>query len=149
MVALFTFKSVELNKQPNTMSTLINQFIVTFSATILALIVFKFVGYLFSKKEKHDTTFESFNFLRPVDTLDVDLGRVFRNINSRLPSDIQTYSFPMKFYLGYHTDTDTASQKDLMQVISAQLELAGWIVTRTTDCNESEIILDIPRKEYI
>lgn len=128
------------------MSALIDQFIVTFSATILALIVFKFVGYLLYKK--HDKTFESFNFIRPLDALDRDLGRVFEDVNSRLPRNRKTSCFPVVFDVGLHTNT-YCKQGDLVEIISAQLELAGWIVTKTAACGQSEIILDIPRKDNI
>ncbi len=128
------------------MSNLNDQFIVIFSATMLALIIFKFIGYILSEKQNLDVeSVESFNFISPLDALNGDLGRVFKKVNSRLPRDRKTSSFPMKFDVGLHTNT-YCKHGDLMAIISAQLELAGWIVTKTADCSQSEIILDIPRK---
>lgn len=127
------------------MITLVNQFIVTASTTIFALLVFHFYKYILSEKPSNVIYFD---FIKPLDALSADLGRVFEDVNSRLPRNRKTNCFPMLFDIGIHTNT-YCKKEDLIEIVSAQLELAGWVVTKTADCSETEIILDIPRKEFL
>jgi hypothetical protein len=123
---------------------MITQFITVFLATLSAIILFKVFELLFLKDNSNQST--RFTSITPIEALESDLGRVFDDINERLPLNRKSSAFPMVFDIGYHNTW--CDHKLLVEIVSAQLENAGWIVSKTVGQDDRVILLDIPRKVF-
>jgi hypothetical protein len=117
-------------------------FFTVFVATLSALFVFKIINSVFFEKQ----TPPVFSFIEPADSLQSDLGRAFQDVNSRLPLHRKASAFPMMFDIGTHQAW--CSYEQLVQIVSGQLEQAGWVVSRSAECGPTEIILDVPRVKF-
>jgi hypothetical protein len=117
-------------------------FFTVFAATLSALFVFKIIISIFSEKQRPPV----FSFIEPADSLQLGLGRAFRDINSRLPLYRKASEFPMMFDIGTHQAW--CSSEQLVEIVSGQLEQAGWVVSRSAECGPTEIILDVPRVKF-
>ena len=111
------------------------QFIITFSAVFLALIVFQ----IFKPKQER-----LFRFARPEDVLLADLGPVFQMVNEQIEKDFKGESFPILITLPKKSLTWTNTQKT-KEIICGLLEKRGW-VTGMTD-KDNTFLLDVLRKK--
>ncbi len=122
-----------------------SQFFTVFFAVLLAIFVAKVIKFALSRS--FQVSLSPVNLISPMDAIMKDLGRVFDDVNCRLPRDMKTKYFPVKFDIGQHKNT-WCEENELIRIVSAQLERVGWIVSKTDECGPNEIMLDIPRKTF-
>lgn len=85
------------------------------------------------------------SLITPAQALHLDLGNVFNRVNQRLGEGIKTSSFPITINIGEGGWCDDHVR---VEVVSAQLQSAGWRVTKSPKCRPTEIIVDVPRIRF-